>query len=234
MTGKDYPTFAKISNVDAFTRGIARLNERGAPEACFMLVQGEVGLGKTSTLRWYAAQRGFPHVIMEPQTTAYQFLGLVCTELGIAPPHNRYERMRQIIETLASKRLTLLVDEIEHGLAGRGDALEMLRSVSDHVELPVILSGREKSFAALARLPALRSRISHVVDFKPLKSKDFALLLEPCELKVDDEVIDRAIAESEGKVRLLCNARERLKRIANRLGNKAITLEHVGNESLCR
>lgn len=235
MTKKDYPTFAKIANVDAFARGLARLDERGAPEACFMLIQGNVGLGKTSTLRWYAAQKAFPLVRMEPDLTGNQFLSLICNALGIAPPYSRMERMEKIIGALASKRQTLLIDEVEHGLDGSGKALEVLRAVSDAVELPMVLSGREKSIDRfLAKLPALHSRISIVIDYKPLTAKDFAAMLEPFELKVEEDVLERAVEQGGGRVRQLCNARERLRRIAKRLGNKTITLEHIGNEDISR
>ncbi len=45
--------FVKTKNVKHFLTGIANLSTRGAQEACLMIVDGQPGLGKTSTVNWW-------------------------------------------------------------------------------------------------------------------------------------------------------------------------------------
>ena len=48
--------FVKTKNVKHFLTGIANLSTRGAQEACLMIVDGQPGLGKTSTVNWWAVR----------------------------------------------------------------------------------------------------------------------------------------------------------------------------------
>ena len=47
-------TFVKTTNASRFLSGVQALNQRGAEEACLVVVDGEPGLGKSAVIQWWA------------------------------------------------------------------------------------------------------------------------------------------------------------------------------------
>ena len=75
------PRFVKTTNVERFAATVGSLNQRGAPEACFMLVGGDAGYGKSRCGQWWAVQNNAVLIRIKAAATAHWVL----TDLGSRP-----------------------------------------------------------------------------------------------------------------------------------------------------
>lgn len=210
MYRENVAPFVKIGNVKSFLHGLEALEERGAPEATLMVVSGQVGLGKSSTLRWHAAQNRLPYVVMKPNASAAWLLDDLCRAMGLQPPRGAKDRFNLIIGHMAKTGKGVVVDEIEHGLANAGQALEQLRAIGDATELPIIMAGREFVLQKIARIPAVQSRVTSTVHFQPLTRDDFAMLLAAYGVECKGDVAGRLVAKTDGLARTGMNEIRRL------------------------
>ncbi len=52
--------FVQTTNVRRYLQALSALEDRGASEACFIVIDGEPGLGKTTTLRMGGQRQHLP------------------------------------------------------------------------------------------------------------------------------------------------------------------------------
>ncbi|WP_374467427.1 AAA family ATPase [Ferrovibrio sp.] len=223
MYGANVSTFVRVGNVKKFLGGISALEERGAPEATLMVVAGEVGLGKSSTARWYAVQNRLPYVVMKPQATPGWLLDDLCRAMGLQPPRYAKDRFNLIIQHMAKTNRGIVIDEVEHALANAGAALEQLRAIGDATELPIILVGREYVGQKIARIPAVKSRVTSTVTFQAVTREDFGQLLTAFGLNVQGDVASRLVKATGGSMRLGMNELRRLRDWSDQNKGKPVT-----------
>ena len=66
--------FVNTSNTGRFLTGLKAVQNRGAEEACLMVVDGQPGLGKTTNIQWWATQTNSVFLRAKKQWTAAWFL----------------------------------------------------------------------------------------------------------------------------------------------------------------
>lgn len=228
--------FVLTSNVRSFLAGLSAVEERGAPEASIMLVEGKPGLGKTRTGEWWAMQQDAIFVRLQPAHTPHWVLKDVVVELGGIVPASTCEKMyAQAAGILAKAPRPIVIDEAEHGLRNGAEVLDTLRGLTDLVETPLILVGREFVWGEIKKHPQLSTRVSQRVVFKPCGIKDVRLCFdEKCEVTVDDGVIEQVTQQSEGQIREIVNAIANIERFAARNKIKSVTRDQVAQEDLVR
>lgn len=92
--------FVETENVVRLMQGIAALEKRGAEECSLVVVDGEPGLGKTTTLEWWATQNNLIYLRAVKQWTAMWFLADLLQALRTAPAHSFQRRYKQALEAL--------------------------------------------------------------------------------------------------------------------------------------
>ena len=228
------PLFAQTSNVDAFLKGITTVEDRGAPEASWMLVEGIAGAGKSKTLEWFSLQNDALHLRCKVSYTPKWFLGELVTELGIQPKGNTEDRFKQAVSALAGSSRIIIVDEIDHALHHESKVLETIRDLTDLTEVVVIVAGMEGIHGKLARYPQISSRISEHVEFLPPSVEDVRTLCDTiCEVTVADDLIAEIHRQSGGRMRLILNAIRRVEQFGKRnTAKKIIALDDVKGRHL--
>lgn len=228
MYGETIPTFSKIGNVKRFLQGYAALEDRGAPEATLMLVTGEVGLGKSSTARWFAVQQGLQYVVLKAGATPGWVMTDILRSMGVQAPQKGEDRFNLIIRQMAKLQKGLVIDEVENGLDHGGKVVDQLRIIGDATELPIIMVGREYVGQRLARYSAVNSRITSTVAFKPLVAADFATLLQDFKIAADADVAAALVKATNGSLRLGMNELRNLQKWSQLNKGKAVSADLVG------
>lgn len=230
--------FVETSNVRAFMGALDTLERRGASEACLALVTGEPGHGKSRIGQWYATQQNAVFLRLKTHCTPMWFLTELARELGeTAPARKRSLLYWQIMDVLARDPRPIVVDEVEHGLSESAAVIDALRDITDLVETPALLLGREHVEGALRRHKQIWTRVSAVARFGALDDKDVQRCYDDLsEVAAEPEVIAETTRQSEGRIRLVLNAIktvERIGRAAKRPVTAAdiegldLTLEHA-------
>lgn len=227
--------FVQTSNVNRFLTGVAALDDRAAPEACFALIQGQAGLGKTRTAKWWAMQHNAVFLRIQESMSPTWLLRDLVNELGDQVPANRVEKLfQQVVSTMAPNPRPIVVDEAERAIKNIS-ILENLRDLSDMMEMPVVLVGREFTLSRLKRHTQIYTRISSTVSFERAKRADVVqLATELCEVKVSDDLIDIILKQADGYVREIMKALKNVERLGRRNRTDTVLADMVKNVDLCR
>lgn len=227
----------KTSNVERFLAAERSLGTRGAREACFVLVSGDAGHGKTFCgMRW-GQQHGAVRIVFKAGATRHWLLRDLVTELGQpAPGRSCEELFRQAVERMAEGPRPIVLDEIEHALDRGAECLDAIRDLSDMFETPVILIGRPWVKAALRqeRRRQIWTRIAAIAEFLPLTIDDIGLLRrELVECEADPEVDGIVLAQSGGLIREAMNGLAEIERIGRSMKER-VTAAALGDRVLVR
>ncbi|MBP1862170.1 AAA family ATPase [Rhizobium herbae] len=199
--------FVETSNVKRFLSALSALEERGAQEACLVVVDGLPGLGKTTTLKHWVAQNGCIYLRAKKEWTPSWFMNELLETLRVDPPHSFQKKYAKVLEELATRQgmasmerriFGLVIDEADH-VSSRAAILETIRDISDMIELPTILVGMGRVNDNLARFPQVASRVSQKVRFEKATKDDVRQLVRSrCEVPVADDLIDFVLTVSQG------------------------------------
>lgn len=213
-----------ISNVERFTAGVARVEKRGAAEACWQLAEGDPGLGKSETLQWYAAQKEACLLRAKSGWTLHWALRDLVTELGERPEGRSEQMFEQALNRVArSAARPIIVDEIEHAMRDKR-VIEMLRDLSDLTNVPIIIGGMSGVAKILRRYEQIYSRIAVVTEFQYATVADVA---EVCKQLVEgttigDDLVAAIHERTAGRLREVMNAIAEAERFGRKRGLKEI------------
>ena len=228
-----YNKFVQTSNVSRFLTAVGAIDERGASEACILLVSGDAGHGKTRTGQWWALQQDAVFLRIKAAATPHWVLKDLVGELGEqAPAHNCEKLFAQAVGFLAKDPRPLVVDEVENGLHDI-KVLETIRDVSDLTEVPVVFVGREYVWGRLKRYKHFRTRVGARADYGKATPDDVRkCVADLCEVPVADEVIAKIHEDSDGHIREIVKAIKNVERIGHRNSGSQVTAELVGETTL--
>jgi general secretion pathway protein A len=160
--------YLSARHADALAHLVYGINEAGG----FIQLTGEVGTGKTTTIRSLLAQapkNAEIALILNPRLSATEFLRALCEELGLAADGSFGDDTKALVDLLnryllrahaRGQRVVLIVDEAQN-LAP--DVLEQVRLLTNletetHKLLQIILIGQPELRKLLAREDCARSR----------------------------------------------------------------------------
>lgn len=209
-----------LSNVRRFLVTCSKADDTGSAEASWILATGEPGFGKSATATWYGLKRNAVHVRAKEAMTPHWLLTDIVRELGEQPERTSEKLFLQIVRSLSRDQRLLILDESEKALR-RLEILETLRDITDTVEVPALIFGRENVRGRLAAQPQIWSRICGECRFGPATPEDTQLLFDSlCEVEVAPEVVERVHRESRGLVRDIRTAMKELERVGKRSGGR--------------
>lgn len=232
--------FVPTTNARAFMAAYDALERRGATEASLMVVEGEPGLGKTSTLSWWAIDNDAIYLRAKREWTPAWMMKELLAELRIAPEHGFEKNFGQAVRALTGRMdharqtacpFAIIIDEVDY-VARNSKVLETLRDLSDLIEVPVILVGMARIKSALVRFPQVASRVAQYVSFVPLAAADTAALVAGrCECEVDPALVDLLHAHAKGRAREVLEGIASIERHGARLG-RPVTIADMAGQAL--
>ncbi|HEX9844789.1 MAG TPA: ATP-binding protein [bacterium] len=226
------PGFAQTSSVTRFLAAVSALDERGSPEAGWMLVTGEAGLGKSAAVQWWATQQDAVYIRGKAAVTPHWLLTELVTELRLAPARSNEAMFGQALAAIARDPRPIVIDEVEHTLRD-AKVLESVRDLSDLVEVPVILVGMERVQQRIARHLQISSRIAQVVEFLPATLDDVRTCCDTlAEVAVADDLVAEMHRLTGGRLREIINALATVEREARRNKLQTVTLDDLRGKTL--
>lgn len=136
--------------------------DRTRKHANFGVICGNVGVGKTRTLREYAGR--VPQTILiesNPAMTAGTLLRELLAHLNVPVPNGLDQKFAAVVQALKGTNYLLLADEAENMSA---TALHYLRRLRDKAEVGVVLAGTAKLHQLIkpeqGQFDQIRSRVS--------------------------------------------------------------------------
>jgi DNA transposition AAA+ family ATPase len=204
-------TFVRTSNTARFLSAITELDDRGAEEACLVVVDGDPGLGKTETVQWWVTQTSAVYLRAKQEWTPSWVLRELLAALDEKMPAASFERMYgQALQRLSERvrlaareelSFAVVIDEVDY-VSKRETIINNFRDLSDMTEIPFVLVGMGKVRHHLARFPAVASRVGKYVEFEKATIEDTRILVDGlCEVPVADDLVRLLHRESQGRVR---------------------------------
>lgn len=239
--------FVETGNARRFMGALKGLGERGAVEACMVVVDGKPGLGKTTTLSRWVAQTGSVLLRAQKGWDYSWFIQDLLTDLGVAyqPIRGKRERFARVLEELGNraelaamqgKQFGLVIDECDL-VSNRGEIMEAIRGISDIQFLPTILVGMGRLRDNLRRFPQIESRAPNKVEFLPAGIEDTAALIGGrCEVPVAADLVEFVCRLSKGYNREILDAIANIERAGRRmeLGDEGVTMADMAGRVIMR
>ena len=237
--------FVETSNVREFYASLKKLNERGAEEACMVVVDGKPGLGKTTTLNRWVTQTGSVYLRAQKGWDYGWFVQDLLAELSVDPKsiRGKRERFARVLcelqeradrAALRDKTFGIVIDECDL-VSSRGEIMEAIRGISDLKFLPTILVGMGTLRDNLRRFPQIESRAPNKVAFTPATIDDArALIVERCEVPVAEELIQYVWRASKGFNREILDAIAHIERFGLRadIDEGGVTLADMAGQPI--
>lgn len=226
--------YVKTSNHKRFMAAVDSLHG-AAREARILLLAGAPGTGKTCTVDYYGSAVRAVHIEGMPGMTVSYIRDLLAYELGVQGG-TKFSQQQAIQRVLNQQCTTIILDEAQHGLDRKADAIEYLRRIAEQAGSIFILvchSSEQHRFGE-HRLAHIATRISAVVEFMPATLEDTALYLaELCEVEIDAGIVAQAHKSSMGRYRLLTSACSTLEAVAAGKGVNKLTFADTKDFVLC-
>lgn len=171
-------------HAEALAHLLYGINEAGG----FVQLTGEVGTGKTTTIRSLLAQtpkNAEVALILNPRMTPTEFLLTICEELGIGVPDSAEHSLKDLVDILndyllrahaSGRRIVLVVDEAQNLSPEVLEQVRLLTNLETNTQklLQIILIGQPELRALLERndLRQLAQRITGRYHLDPLSSAE--------------------------------------------------------------
>ena len=173
-------------HAEALAHLLYGINEAGG----FVQLTGEVGTGKTTTIRSLLAQtpkNAEVALILNPRMTPPEFLLTICEELGIGVPDSAERSLKDLVDILndyllkahaGGRRIVLVVDEAQNLSPEVLEQVRLLTNLETNTQklLQIILIGQPELRELLDRneLRQLAQRITGRYHLDPLSSAETA------------------------------------------------------------
>lgn len=216
--------FVETKNVELFRAALKAVEQRGAPEASWLLVAGDPALGKSTTVKKWAAANRAIYLRAKKMWTPSFFIRDLAGELGEDEDGSLKSVFGRVIARIGHTQATIVIDEVQHCLHSGAAVLEELRDITDTTEtMAVLVTGVEQVQSRIGKHAQISSRIARVVDFRPSTVEDIGLMCaQLCEVNVAPDAVALVHQQAQGRMRQTMNALVAIEAIARR--NKLTTV----------
>lgn len=210
---------------------IVSAENRGAPEASWVLAEGDFGYGKSATLLRIAVQKNAVFVRSKGEWRPRWCLTDIADGLSIPRMHRTQDLLSAIITELMQRPRMLVIDEIKHAARNEG-VLETLRDITDTTECVLVAGGVKGVRGLIKRFPETYSRIAEIVTFGPASFDDVKLMcVQLTDVEIADDLVKAMQQETGGRLRLVMNAIARVEAFGKKSRGK-VTLDMWGSRPL--
>src|SRR6185295_6812973 len=217
-------------HAEALAHLLYGINEAGG----FVQLTGEVGTGKTTTIRSLLAQtpkNAEVALILNPRMTPPEFLLTICEELGIGVPDGAEGSLKDLVDILndyllkahaGGRRVVLVVDEAQNLAPAVLEQVRLLTNLETNTQklLQIILIGQPELRELLSRveLRQLAQRITGRYHLDPLSSDETAAYVRH-RLRVAGATTDIFTAPALGEIFRLSGG---VPRVINVIADRAL------------
>ncbi len=223
---------APVKNVLNAQSAYQTLAERDLGIPGMMLIYGEPGFGKTTTITWLVNQANGVFVRANATWTPNSMLAAIMQELGADPMNRTSQMLNHISQQLIESQRPLFIDEANY-LKGNQQMLNTLKDLHDMTDVPVIMAGAEGIEKKLPHYPTLARRISQWVEFKPADLDDAESLASTvCEVELDEALLRQLHKQAKGSMGLMTVGLARIESFARSNGLDLVTAEQWSDRPL--
>jgi len=180
--------FVQTENIQNLLKSMKAIESRAEGVPGLGLVYGRAGLGKTRAALWYHGEQDCVYVRAKRLWSPLWMLQEICREYGQFPFNRISKVFKQVCDLMGSLPKPLFIDEADY-LLKNSKLLDAVRDLHDSSDAPVVLIGMEEITGRLQRHGQFWSRISQIVEFKPLSAGEIAMIAKIWSgLVMEDEV----------------------------------------------
>lgn len=196
-------TLAPMRNVMSFMTMMERLRGRNDGMPGMGVFYGPAGFGKSMAAMYCATRSEACLVECESTWTPTALCEAILDELAVKPQKTVWRMAKQIQQTLSSRNIPLIIDEVDHIVSKK--YIELLRDIYQKSQVPVVLIGEEALPWELRKWERLNSRLLARVAAEPVDDVDYnALLAIRCpDFELADELSEEVKQKSHGSARLI-------------------------------
>lgn len=192
--------FITTQNVKRFSTVMKEAQKSIDP--ALVAIQGQVGRGKTTAARFYAAREGWVYCRAKTLWSDLWMLQDLCSELGVDPiPKRKKPAFEAIVERLNGVKKVILIDEMDKV---QQRTLEVIRDMADMTLAPFVLLGEKLLIHKMQRERRIWSRTIRAVEFGPISTQDILFFAkESADLTLTVGQGERFRVASDGDFRLI-------------------------------
>lgn len=226
--------FVKTSNYERFQAAVRFVEQRGALEASWLLVEGSPGKGKTETTEEWVAKNGAIYLRAKEKYTQSFFYDELAEKLKVDGGGTRKERFQRIITRVMHTQVAIVLDEVQHALPNGASVLEALRDITDTTEtIAILVAGEDRVQKRIAKFPQLSRRIRETVEFTDASAEDTALICrELAEVIIAPDLQAEIHRQSKGLISATINAIAAVEQLARRNKKGEISLADMAGHEL--
>jgi DNA transposition AAA+ family ATPase len=222
---------APIKNVMLCTRLMQEAIDRPPHLPNIVSFYGNSGLGKSVAAAFVANKFRAAYVECKSVWTKRKLLSAIATELGITPGKSAADMLDQICEELALSGTPLIIDEMDHIVNKK--FVEVIRDIADGSNAPVLLIGEEQLSRKLQKWERFHNRMLAWQPAQPADIKDAQQLVQMyCEINIEDKLLQKVIADSQGVTRRICVNLNMIQNEAYSRGQDSMSLAEWGEKPL--
>jgi DNA transposition AAA+ family ATPase len=210
------------SNVRALMAAEAAAETRDPGLPGILLVHGEAGAGKTSTIAHLAVKLGAVYLTALPFWKTHAMLSAICSELSMKPLSRCAPMFDLIARELTIRPRPIFLDEAD-AIVDHKELVETLRILHDITSVPLVLIGMSEFRSKVMRRPQIERRVLREVEFRPSTLADARLMAaELAEVGIADDLVEVMHRRSRGSAGLFVNEQARAEGFCRRRGLKQI------------
>lgn len=228
--GEPVQESAQLTNMALCLRTLIDCRESENPSARMGIFHGFSGYGKTVAAAFCASRTGAIYIQAQELWTRKTLLEVLAEELGIArPARTAASLLRQIIDTLKSRPLDLIVDEMDY-LANKG-LVNTLRDIHDGAPVAILMIGEEALPAKLKAWERFDNRIVTTAMALPATPEDALKLRDHyCNrIRIADDLAEHFRVRCRGVTRRIVNNLQMAQKVAAENGAVSIDLAWWGD-----
>lgn len=165
------------------------------------LVEGEPGLGKTTSVAWLINRVDGLYVRALATWTPAAMLSALLREVSRLPRGGCSAMMQDLLTVFTHQPRPIFMDEADY-LIDSKKMTETLRDLHDMTGAPIVLIGMDGIGKKLAHREQLTSRVMQKVRFEPCDLEDTQKLADGlCEVKVRPDLVQQIHARTLGSAR---------------------------------
>lgn len=217
--------FAALKNVAALAGLIAKLQSLSVHQDRMGVFYGFSGWGKSRACRYAKIKYNAAYVEVRDTWTRKYLLLAILRELGVQAPRGTLASLEEHAILLLGEDINrpLIIDEADK-LVDRG-MIELVRSIYDGSNAPVVLVGEEALPTKLNRIERVARRVQNTVAAVPCDLADTRKLAEAFypALALDDALLERLRSETKGNAARIVSSLDHVNEWARNAGTRTVT-----------
>lgn len=225
---------APLRNIELLLKAVDEAVKRPHHLPGFVPFSGFSGYGKSYAAAFVSAKYGCFYIEVSINWSTGTLLDNILKEMGIQPTKGTIaDKETATMEALQERNKPLIIDEFDY-LVSKPRALETIKGIQDKTGIPIIIIGEELLPHKLKKTERFHNRVLKWVRAEKVNLEDAKKLAALyCEkLTIKEDLLQKLIDLSQGRVRRVCVNLENIKKEAKLQGWKEIDLATWGKREL--